>query len=183
MNCQSPIFERIRQRAIWSGLVSHHTEMLDAVRHRDMDAAARSVNQMVAAVEQFARPEATDSQDELARQLEDSICGHFIYCPEHTQWFRWDAGKWISDKKLAAFSTVRDFLREKSRRMHPKAAKQLLTAQSVAAVERLARSSPKLAVGLEIFDQNPWELNTPAESWTCDLVGCVRTTHLHFILK
>ena len=40
--------------------------------------------------------------------------------------------------------------------------RQLLSAKTIAAVERLARSDPRLAATVDQWDRDPWLLNTPA---------------------
>ena len=40
--------------------------------------------------------------------------------------------------------------------------RQLLSAKTIAAIERLARSDPRLAATVDQWDRDPWLLNTPA---------------------
>jgi hypothetical protein len=48
--------------------------------------------------------------------------------------------------------------------------RELLSAKTIAAVERLARSDPRLAASVDQWDRDPWLLNTP--DGTIELLHC-----------
>jgi putative DNA primase/helicase len=60
-----------------------------------------------------------------------------------------------------AFSLSRQVCRAAARECKPSAAKSIASAKTVAAVERLAQADPRLATTVDIWDADPWLLNTP----------------------
>ncbi len=55
---------------------------------------------------------------------------------------------------------MREVVRAAARECNPKAAKSIASAKTVAAVERLAQADPRLATKVDIWDADPWLLNT-----------------------
>ena len=47
--------------------------------------------------------------------------------------------------------------------MHPQDARKILSAKTVAAVERMAKTDPRIATVAEAWDADPWLLNTPGK--------------------
>ena len=64
-------------------------------------------------------------------------------------------------KKGCAFSLSREVCRAAARECDPRAAKSIASAKTVAAVERLAQADPRLATTVDVWDADPWLLNTP----------------------
>ena len=108
---------------------------------------------------------AADADDDLARQFIDAYPLR-RYVASWGSWYRWDAMTWVQDATLAGFADVRAFLREIAKKT-PKRRRDLLSAKTVAAVERLARSDPRAAATADLWDRDNWTLNTPAG--LCDL--------------
>jgi putative DNA primase/helicase len=78
------------------------------------------------------------------------------------KWFLFDGMRWRTDETLETVYLVRKSCREaaaecRNRRL----LSGLASASTVWAVERLARSDPRLAATVEQWDQDLWALNTP----------------------
>jgi putative DNA primase/helicase len=62
--------------------------------------------------------------------------------------------------------------------------RELLSAKTIAAVERLARSDPRLAASVDQWDRDPWLLNTPAGTVELSKNGLIREhRRLDYITK
>src|SRR5262249_53384842 len=84
------------------------------------------------------------------------------YVAKWSQWLRWDGRCWRFDDTLAAFDGARLICRAAAGECNEaKLAKELASAKTVAAVERMARSDRRLAATVEQWDADPWLLNTP----------------------
>jgi len=77
------------------------------------------------------------------------------------KWLAYDAGRWAEDQVLDVFSRVRDHLRSQAEG-NQKHRGQLLKANTVAAVERLARSDRRIAATVDQWDAHDHLLNTPS---------------------
>jgi putative DNA primase/helicase len=88
-----------------------------------------------------------------------------VYTMRHVamwgRWFKWTGKVWARDEKRVAFSLSRQVCRAASRECPKAAAKSTASAKTVAAVERLAQADPRLATTVDIWDADPWLLNTP----------------------
>lgn len=102
------------------------------------------------------------SDDALALEFSQRFEGDLLYVPVLGRWFRWDGCRWAQDDVLAVFDLVRSICRGHSLDASGGRAERLGSAATVAAVERLARSDPRHARRIEVFDADPWALNTPA---------------------
>ena len=74
---------------------------------------------------------------------------------------RWEGTRWQADDTLAVFDSARAVCRAAAKSANPRLAKELTSAKTVAAVERLARSDRRLAATADQWDADPWLLNTP----------------------
>jgi putative DNA primase/helicase len=102
------------------------------------------------------------SEDALALQFADLHADDCRYVADWSQWLRWDGTRWQRDNTLAVFDRARAICRKSAAACNkPKLAKELTSAKTVAAVERLARSDRRLAATSEQWDADPWLLNTP----------------------
>jgi putative DNA primase/helicase len=91
-------------------------------------------------------------------------------------WMRWDGMRWVDDDTLHVFDLARGICRAASAECgdaKERAAIRIAAAQTVTAIERLARADRRHAAKVEQWDADPWLLNTP--SGTVDL----RTGELH----
>jgi putative DNA primase/helicase len=79
------------------------------------------------------------------------------------RWMKWDRCRWKSDDTLHTFSLARATCREASIECNDKESvrKAIASAKTVAAVEKLARSDPRLAATTDQWDGDLWALNTP----------------------
>ena len=88
-----------------------------------------------------------------------------VYTMRHVamwgRWFKWTGKVWAADEKRVAFSLSRQVCRAAARECKPRAAKSIASAKTVAAVERLAQADPRLATTVDVWDADPWLLNTP----------------------
>jgi putative DNA primase/helicase len=116
------------------------------------------------------------SEDALALQFAAAHLDDLRYVAKWSQWLRWDkSGRWLNDEKLETFDHARRLCRAAAlEEKDEKLGKRLASAQTVAAVERMARSDQRLAATIDQWDRDTWLLNTPAG--TVDLrTGGVRT--------
>jgi len=98
-------------------------------------------------------------------------------------WFVYNDGLWCQDDKLLVFTLAKRLCVEAARELYEKimnapgatdeneqerrkqastAANALASSKKVWAIVSLARSHPKVAVTLDVFDRDAWLLNTPA---------------------
>jgi len=76
----------------------------------------------------------------------------------------WDGARWREDDTLAVFDRCRAICRLASAECgdaHVRDAMKIAAAQTVAAIERLARADRRHAAMVEQWDADPWLLNTP----------------------
>ena len=76
----------------------------------------------------------------------------------------WDGMRWCEDDTLAVFDRCRAICRRASAECGDAKARigvKLASAQTVTAVERLARADRRHAATIEQWDADPWLLNTP----------------------
>lgn len=116
------------------------------------------VNSLIGPREDFMP---ADAEDALALDFASQHVGDLRYVSEWGKWMRWDGAKWRDDRTAAAYDLIRYFVRQMAFRSAGVEAKKLATAQKVAAVERLARTDQRIAVVADIWDADPWLLNTP----------------------
>jgi P4 family phage/plasmid primase-like protien len=78
------------------------------------------------------------------------------------RWYHFDGRRWAADERLAVFDQARHVCRATSARIATAGTARLVSsAKSIAAVERISRSDPSIATPMEMFDRDPWSLNTP----------------------
>jgi len=73
------------------------------------------------------------------------------------RWFEWTGSVWAEERTLKVYDSIRAFLRGKA---EPETQRRTCSAQTVAAVERLARSDRRCATLPEAFDSDTFLLNT-----------------------
>jgi len=101
------------------------------------------------------------TEDALATIFADRHSDRWRYVAGWGQWLTWTGSVWRREETLQAFDLARQICREAavqapSGRIRTK----LSTAATVAAVERLSRSDRRHASTTEIWDRDPWLLNT-----------------------
>jgi putative DNA primase/helicase len=102
-----------------------------------------------------------DSEDSLALSFADLHADDLRYCEEWGRWMHWTGQAWSPDKTSSAYDMVRKHLRTfTAGRLWPEARK-IATAKTVAAVERMARTDRRIVTTGDVWDGDPWLLNTP----------------------
>jgi putative DNA primase/helicase len=102
------------------------------------------------------------SDDALALRFAERYGNELRYVAKWSQWLRWTGTRWLFDDTLAAFDRARLICREAASECNEaKLPKELASAKTVAAVERMARSDRRLAATVEQWDADPRLLNTP----------------------
>jgi putative DNA primase/helicase len=111
------------------------------------------------------------SDDRLAEEFTREYAGKALYCASWGRWLLWDGRRWSIDDKLKAFNMARHICREVLQDMLTSAAlterqraaliSRLGSAQTFAAVLKIAASAPVHAVAADELDADPWLLNTP----------------------
>lgn len=92
-------------------------------------------------------------EDRLALAFAEKYASNLRYVAAWGQWFSWDGTRWVLYDTLHTFDRVRRLCRDISTKT---------SAQTVAAVERLARADRRLAATADQWDASPWLLNTPS---------------------
>lgn len=114
--------------------------------------------------------ESRRSQTELPPGAEESLALEFAkrhgrdlrYVDTWGKWLYWDGKRWRPDETRYVLSLVRTVCRDAARAAEkPKDAAVIGRASTVSGVERLARADRRFAVTAEIWDADPWLLNTP----------------------
>lgn len=112
------------------------------------------------AAEAFAPPVFSD--EDLALRFADRHADDLRYVAAWGKWFRWTGTHWQQDDTLYAFHLARTVCREASAECNlEREAKRIASAQTEAAIERLARADRRLAATVDQWDADPWLLNTP----------------------
>lgn len=101
------------------------------------------------------------SQEVLACQMVDGYGHDLRWVNKWGKWMLYQGWKWIEDNRLVARLVARRVCRLAARDAVPALHKMLLEEKMSAAVERLAKSDPRIAVETDIWDADAWMLNTP----------------------
>jgi len=123
---------------------------------------------MPSSIAQLAQLELADarppefSDEALALHFAEKHADDLRYVAAWGKWFVWTGTYWRRDDTLLAFDLVRAVCRAASARVEKvKTKHDLASAQTVAAVERLAKADRRLAATVDQWDTDPWLLNTP----------------------
>lgn len=102
------------------------------------------------------------SDDALALEFTERYEGELRYVAPWGKWLRWGGTRWQFDDTMKAFDLARSVAREYANACAKADQKpKIASAGKVAAIERLARSDRRHAATVEIWDSDPWLLNTP----------------------
>lgn len=116
------------------------------------------------------RSEFSRSVADMAQYADDALALTFTkqhgedlrFTAEWGLWNLWDGHVWRTDSTLAVFDLARKVCRKESASCEDKRlAPRIASAQTVYAVERLARADRLHAAAVEQWDADPWLLNTP----------------------
>jgi putative DNA primase/helicase len=101
------------------------------------------------------------SDDALALTFADRHARELRHVAKWGRWLKWDTARWQPDDTLNAFDRARVVCRAAALSTNKaKQGKELASARTVAAVERLARSDQRLAAAHEQWDADAWTFNT-----------------------
>jgi putative DNA primase/helicase len=106
------------------------------------------------------------------------------YVAKWGRWMRYLDGRWSEEETHYAFDEARKVCVEFSRALNKSSEKKtVLTAKTVAAVEKLAKADRRIAATVDQWDRDIWLLNTPGG--TVDLKTCKLRPHdpLDYITK
>lgn len=124
-------------------------------------AAAKEYQERPAKPSDDERP-AELSDDALARRFTELHGNNLRYVAAWGKWLLWDGNFWKPDDTLHVFDLAREVCREAAGLADkPGTVNRVSSAQSVAAVERLARADRQHAATAQQWDSNLWALNTP----------------------
>jgi len=101
------------------------------------------------------------SDDALALSFAEKHASEMRHVDNWSRWLKWDTARWQFDDILSAFDRARVICRAAALSANkPKQRKELASARTVAAVERLARSDQRMAATAEQWDADAWTFNT-----------------------
>jgi putative DNA primase/helicase len=102
------------------------------------------------------------AEDAIALQFSQRYGEDLRYTAAWGRWNHWDGRLWECDDTLNVFDLARKICRDVSSSCgDQKLARHIVTASTVAAVERLVRSDRRHAATVDQWDADPWLLNTP----------------------
>ena len=105
------------------------------------------------------------SEDALALRFSGSHSEALVYVAPWGKWLAWDGYRWAEDATLDVFDKVRFVCRAASSECaddtRERVAVRLASAQTVAAVEKLARCDRRHVGTVDQWDAESWLLNTP----------------------
>ena len=121
------------------------------------------------------------SEDSLAQLFCEAHAGLLVYAHSFKQWYIYqpETGLWKQDGMELVQHWVRGFVRDLNKEQKEKWAK----ASTVAAVEKLARRDPMLAIRGTEFDADPWLLGTPAGVWDLRSGEMLKPSPTHYASK
>jgi len=104
------------------------------------------------------------SEEALALRFSRKYEGELLYVAGWGRWMCWNGARWHEDDTLTVFDRCRAICRRASAECgdaKERAAMKIASAQTVAAIERLARADRRHAAVVEQFDADPMVHNTP----------------------
>jgi putative DNA primase/helicase len=105
------------------------------------------------------------SQDAVALEFSHAQDGSLLFVSTWGYWLCWDGCRWSKDDTMRVYDLARAQCRLAAATLPDDKkylGRDLASAKTVAAVERLARADSRHARRADDFDSSPWELNTPA---------------------
>jgi putative DNA primase/helicase len=102
------------------------------------------------------------ADDTLALCFTEKYGDELRYTAQWGRWNRWNGHQWKEDDTLAVYDLSRQTCREVAGTCGKQnVAQRITSANTIAAVERLARSDRRHAASASQWDADPWLLNTP----------------------
>jgi P4 family phage/plasmid primase-like protien len=103
------------------------------------------------------------TEDALAEGFTLKHAQDWRYVAAWGQWLTWTGTVWVREDTLKAYDLSRKVCRAAARKAPSVQLKtRLSSASTIAAVERIARADRRHAETTEVWDRDPWALNTPA---------------------
>jgi putative DNA primase/helicase len=102
------------------------------------------------------------SEDALALRFSERHENDLRYIAAKGQWFKWDGVRWRPEATHLAFDLARESCRIDAE-TYGNGKPPAVTAQMVAAVERMAKADRRQAATLELFDADEWLFNSATE--------------------
>ncbi|MFN3076373.1 MAG: phage/plasmid primase, P4 family [Alphaproteobacteria bacterium] len=101
------------------------------------------------------------SDDDLATRFTAKHGKNLRYVSDWGKWLEWDGQRWRIDKTLKVYDLARLICRAAASTADADDAADIASARTAAAVEKLAKADRQHAATVEIWDTDPWLLNTP----------------------
>lgn len=102
------------------------------------------------------------SEEALALRFAEKHGMTLRYVAAWGRWMLWDGKCWQQDNTLQVLNFARMICRQAAASCNKdNHAKRIASAQTVSAIERLAKTDRRIAATVEQWDTNPWLLNTP----------------------
>lgn len=103
------------------------------------------------------------AEDDLALRFSEQYQQKLRYTAMWGAWHEWDGKRWRKDETVQVFDLARAVCRDVAAELGDKkpTKTRIMSAQTIASVERLARSDRRHAVHFERWDADTWILNTP----------------------
>jgi len=133
--------------------------------------------------EEDDRPE-NMSDDALARAFSKKNSADWRYVADWGYWIHWDGSCWRREKTLMAFDLARAICREAAKECEKDSmVVKVASSNTIAAIERIAKTDRCHAAVTEQWDVNPWIINT--DSGVVDLKTGILTPHerSHYLTK
>jgi putative DNA primase/helicase len=102
------------------------------------------------------------TEDALALRFSERHENELRYVATKAQWFKWDGMRWRPEATCLAFDLARDSCRADTE-TYGNGKPPAVTAQMVAAVERMAKTDRRQAATLDQFDADEWLFNSATE--------------------
>ncbi len=132
------------------------------IRQSTLDA---EVQRLRAIGERDAHPEASPPEfadENLALRFSAEHAERLRHVATWGRWLIWDGATWRFDDTLRAFDLARAICRQASAECNdPTVSPSIASAKTVAAIERLAKADRRHATTTDVWDADPWLLNTP----------------------
>ncbi|MDA0990304.1 MAG: phage/plasmid primase, P4 family [Verrucomicrobia bacterium] len=101
------------------------------------------------------------SEDDLADRFSTEYADRLKFCHDWGKWLEWTGTFWQIDRTTKVYDMAREICRQAAAQCNQGSGKQLASARTIAAVERLARSDRRHATIADQWDADPFALNTP----------------------
>lgn len=102
------------------------------------------------------------TEDALALRFSERHENDLRYIAAKGQWFKWDGMRWCPEPTHLAFDLARESCRADAE-TYGNGKPPPVTAQMVAAVERMAKADRRQAATLDLFDADEWLFNSATE--------------------